>query len=218
MEVQALTRAGITSIDELADLDPLGPLAQEVRRTVGFGADLNDLMVRAKARRSTMADSRSGDWGVMSRRRPGLGLLPSHQAEGGDRLVRVFLDVEYDYIEDRVVGLAAHVTESERSLLMPFAADRTPDPNLRETLAKEDEGTEVQAREVVRLALMPWSGETVVDDASERDLIASFLEELVDAIVQVGGAVAAAALLRMVPGGHGAPDRCLLPVWRPPPP
>lgn len=187
MEVRALTRAGITSIDELADLDPVGPLAQEVRRTVGFGADLNDLMVRAKARRSTMADSRSGDWGVMSRRRPGLGLLPSHQAEGGDRLVRVFLDVEYDYIEDRVVGLAAHVTESERSLLMPFAADRTPDPNLRETLAKEDEGTEVQAREVVRLALMPWSGETVVDDASERDLIASFLEELVDAIVQVGG-------------------------------
>ena len=186
-EVQALVLAGIATIDDLADLDPHGPIAREVRRTVGFGADLGDLVVRAKARRSTMTDSQSGDWGVMSRRHHGPGLLPSHVGEGGDRLVRVFLDVEYDYVEDRVVGLAAHITDSERLLITPYAADRTPDPRLKEVAQKEEEGVDMQAEEVVRSKPVPWTGEVVEDNEAERALLTSFFEDLAHAIVRVGG-------------------------------
>jgi len=64
----------------------------------------------------------------MPKKHSGPGLLPAHE-HGGLRLVRVFLDVEYDYIEDRLVGLAAHVTDSEMSLKTPMS-DRTPSAQL----------------------------------------------------------------------------------------
>ncbi len=188
--VRLLTRAGIRTVDDLADLDPRGPQVRALRGTVGFTADLDDLVIRARARRSTLADKREGDWGVMAKKHSGPGLLPSHQDDGGNRLVRVFLDIEYDYIEDRLVGLAAHVTDSDRSLYTPmprYGEQGEPDPVPRECIPKSTVEGPMNAVEVARIMERPWSGDASVDDASEGALLRSFFEQLVDAIISVGG-------------------------------
>ncbi len=186
-EVRMLHQAGIATIDDLAGLDPHGDRAAALRRTIGFSSDLGDLIVRAKARRSNMSGSQQGDFGVMPIGRSGPGLLPAHVGPKGEPLVRVFLDVEYDYIEDRLVGLAAHVTDSELSLLTPYNSDRTPDPELREVSGKEEDGPAMRSQEVVRLIMKAWTGDVGEDDRAERELIGGFFDELVNAIVRAGG-------------------------------
>ena len=186
-EVRMLRQAGIATIDDLADLDQKGESAAVLRRTIGFSSDLGNLIVRARARRSNMSGNQQGDFGVMSMGHPGPGLLPAHVSPEGERMVRVFLDVEYDYIEDRLVGLAAHVTDSERSLLTPIDGDRTPDPQLKEVIGKEEDGPAMRSQEVVRLVMSAWTGDVGEDDRAEREMISGFFDELVDAIVRAGG-------------------------------
>ncbi len=181
---RALRHAGIGDLDALADLDPRGREARSLRGTVGFTSDLDDLIGRAKARRSTLAGRKEGDWEVMPKKHSGPGLLPAHE-HGGLRLVRVFLDVEYDYIEDRLVGLAAHVTDSEMSLKTPMS-DRTPSAQLTEVSENGSERT-MRAEEVVRLVTFPWSGNVDDDDEAEGSMLRAFFLDLVAAIVRVGG-------------------------------
>jgi len=52
----------------------------------------------------------------------GQGQLPEHEM-AGQRLVRVYLQVDYDYAENRIGALAAHVTTSDHQLLTPFETD-----------------------------------------------------------------------------------------------
>jgi hypothetical protein len=181
--VRTLRSTGVVDLDALADLDLHGPEARALRGTTGFTADLDDLAVRAKARRSTLHNRKQGDWEVMGKRHTGPGLLPAH----GDNspLVRVFLDIEYDYLEDRLVGLAAHVTDSDSTLLTSRRADRTPDP-----VVWEKDGERIvlpNAHETVRIITAPWTGDIAQDDASEGVMIGEFFNSLVDAIVEVGG-------------------------------
>lgn len=183
--VRLLRAAGIPNLDALADLDLRGREARLLRGTVGFSSDLDDLVGRAKARRSTLADRREGDWEVIARKHSGPGLLPAHDLNGL-RLVRVFLDVEYDYIEGRLVGLAAHVTDSDMDLLTPRSDDRTPVPALRE-VSESGTGRPLRAEEVVRLVTSPWSGDVEEDDEAEGAMLQLFFQDLVGAIVRVGG-------------------------------
>ncbi len=188
--VRLLTGAAVRTVDDLADLDPKGSRALALRSTVGFTADLDDLVIRARARRSTLADKRSGDWGVMAKRHSGPGLLPSHDDECGNRLVRVFLNIEYDYIEDRLVGMAAHVTDSGMSLYtrMPrYGEPGESDPVPRECVPKSAVEGPMRAVEVVRIMERPWSGNANEDDQAEGAMLRSFFEQLVDAIVRIGG-------------------------------
>ena len=187
--VRILRAAEVQRLDDLADLDPSSDVAKRLRSTVGFNADLDDLITRAKARRSTLSEKRDGDWGVMSKRHPGPGLLPNHEDPSGNCLVRVFLDVEYDYIEDRVVGLAAHVTDSDTLLLTRTAWDnRTPnfDPEVVERAPKEDRFGPLRGEEVVRFIEEPWSGDPQRDDGVEERLLRSFFDDLVRAVRSVG--------------------------------
>ncbi|MDW5562106.1 MAG: AAA domain-containing protein [Methanomassiliicoccus sp.] len=184
--VRSMRDAGIHDLDALADLDPRSREARRLRSTVGFSSDLDDLIGRAKARRSTLVDRREGDWEVIAKRHSGPGLLPSHD-HNGLRLVRVFLDVEYDYIEDRLVGLAAHVTDSDMALLTPRTEGHVPVPALKET---SEDGVErsLRAEEVVRMITSPWSDDVGADDSAEGALLQTFFQDLVAAIVKVGGA------------------------------
>lgn len=182
--VRLLRASGIKDIDGLADLDPRGGEARALRGTVGFTADLDDLIGLAKARRSTLAGRQKGDWEIIARKHSGPGLLPVHE-HNGLRLVRVFLDVEYDYIEDRLVGLAAHVTDNDGELMTPFT-DRGPVPSLKEVSAEGSERP-LKAEEVVRLVTFPWSGNVEEDDEAEGSMLKAFFQDLVAAIVRVGG-------------------------------
>ena len=52
----------------------------------------------------------------------GTGQLPEHTMEG-QRLVRVYMSVDYDYSENRIGAIAAHVTASDHEVHTPFEAN-----------------------------------------------------------------------------------------------
>ncbi len=185
--VKVLVENGIENIDDLAELDLASETAQQLRRTAGFNADLGDLIVRAKARRSTLVDHDNDERGVMTRPNPGVGQLPAYQNGGGPRLVRVYLDVEYDYIENRLAALAAHVTDSDMPLITRTSrveGRNQHDPAVVEGDHKTGECRPVRGKEVVSYIGGPWTGDQGGDDGREGAMVREFFERLVDAIVE----------------------------------
>lgn len=187
--------AGIGTIDDLADLDVASPLADQLRGSPGFDIDLGQLVAVASARRSTLPRGLGDpfDYQVQSLPHSGQGQLPEHRM-GGQRLVRVYLEVDYDYTENRVGALAAHVTSSDWQLRTPFGDDRRPQPGLVEV--DPDGGTDaasrqVNGRDVVHFQTAPWSGVGDQDTGAERQMIQQFLFDLVEAIADVARAPSA---------------------------
>ena len=186
--VRALMDNGVNTIDDLAELELTSERSQRLRRSAGFNADLGDLVVRAKARRSTLVDHNDGERGVMTRPNPGMGQLPAYQDGTGPRLVRIYLDVEYDYIENRLAGLAAHVTDSDMPLIT--RTNRVDGKNHHDPLVMEGdhrtaEYRQLSGKEVVSYIGEPWTGDLSEDDDKESLMVQGFFDRLVDAIVSV---------------------------------
>ena len=103
--------------------------------------------------------------------------------------MRIYLEVNYDYTENRVGGLAAHVTNSAGQLRTAFGDDRRPAAAIDEV----DEGgalTKVQGANVVAFQTAPWSGIGDQDTGAERQMIQQFLYDVIDAIAEIADAPA----------------------------
>ncbi|NEI02418.1 bifunctional RecB family nuclease/DEAD/DEAH box helicase [Rhizobium leguminosarum] len=184
---RVLRDAGVPGIDALADLDPASPVADGVRRAAGFDMDLDQLIASASARRSTLprAAEDPPEYQVQSLPHSGRGQLPPHEMMG-QRLVRVYLEVDYDYTENRVGALAAHVTSSDGHVRTPFGEDRRPVPGLVETPPDDtDAQSLVQGRDVMTFQTAPWSGKGDQDTGAERQMIQQFLFDVIEAIAEV---------------------------------
>ncbi|MEM0448669.1 MAG: AAA family ATPase [Methanomassiliicoccales archaeon] len=189
-----LREKGIRTLDELAALKVDSPLAHEMRRTPGFSQNLENLIARARARLSTLPGSKERAFQVQKFPHASEGQLPPHDIEGR-RLVRVYVAVEYDYIEDRIVALAAHVTSSCWNICTPFRrradggwaphpkAMESP-PRTQQSMGGQEE-REVQGEDVIRLKEKPWSGKREEDERAERELMERFLSELMISISRV---------------------------------
>ncbi len=188
-----LRATGIAGIDALADLDPASAEGEAVRRAPGFDADLQQLVALASARRSTLPRGAEDprDYQVQSLPHSGQGQLPPHEMNG-QRLVRVYLEVDYDYTENRVGALTAHVTNSVGHLRTPFGTDFRPIPGIVETIEDPAGGdptvSEVRGRDVMQFQTSPWSGIGDQDTGAERQMIQQFLFELIEAIATVADA------------------------------
>lgn len=201
----ALRGAGIADVDGLADLDLEGTQARALRRTPGFTESLARLRERARARRSTLphGDQSPDEYEVHALPGAGQGQLPEHERDG-DRLVRIYLAVDYDYTENRVGALSAHITRSAHELHAAWreGADGhpEPDPALREQRRVAETGDDgrthfryederplspEQSTTIVREMPTPWTGRADVDTGAEKLLIQSFFGELVDAIAEL---------------------------------
>ena len=182
---RVLRKAGVADIIALSDLDLSSPQAAAIRNTPAFGADLDDLIRRAKARRSTLPGRQEGDYQVMSLDHHGVSLLPLHENDAGFRTVRVYLTVEHDHVEDRLVGLCAHVTDSDGEIATVIE-DGDPVPTPHE---KWEDGTEREmlAAYVIRMMEQEWSGDDLTDDRAEREIISSFFDGLGKAIAATAG-------------------------------
>lgn len=198
-EVQSLKGCGIETVDHLADLDLAGPTAAAISAVVGLALDPQILKKRASTRRATMPGAEKGAREVESLRGGDLSLLPEHQSEDR-RLIRVYLAVDYDYSENRIGALSAHVTSSDASLhtgMQQKAGKWQPDPELKEKRwleVKEGEKAKAESRqlsprttqEVVEIIDGPgWSGDFAQDSVLEQKLVESFFAKLVTAISQV---------------------------------
>jgi hypothetical protein len=197
--VRALRTAGVNSIDDLANLDLAGEAAQQVRHDPSFVGSLERLLVEARARSMTLPGGGAVEEAheVMALPYSGDGQLPQHVMDQR-RLVRVYLSVSYDYAENRIGAIAAHVTQSEFQLHTAFVQDENgqwaPDPVVRERRAtgQRDENDrmlyeerELQSRDVIRFKTSEWSGDYNQDTAAERELVQQFLHELIDTIAHV---------------------------------
>lgn len=188
-----LRAIGIADIDALADLDPASAKGEAVRRAPGFDTDLQQLVALASARRSTLprGAEQPRDYQVQSLPHSGQGQLPPHEMNG-QRLVRVYLEVDYDYTENRVGALTAHVTNSAGHLQTPFGADFRPVAGIVEQIEDPTGGepavSEVRGRDIMHFQTGPWSGVGDQDTGAERQMIQQFLYELIEAIAEVAEA------------------------------
>ncbi len=111
---EALRRAGISDLDTLADLDLASPEASAARRDNSLNESLEVLTHKAKARRSTLPKGGSSPDGYQVEVLPFRyqSQLPQHTI-GDERLLRIYLTVHYDYTENRIGAITAHVTRSD---------------------------------------------------------------------------------------------------------
>jgi hypothetical protein len=196
---QALRRATIDDIDALADLDLASPEASAVRGDSAFNDSLEILTCKAKARRSTLpaGGADPNDYQVQILPFRSQSQLPSHVIDS-ERLIRVYLTVHYDYTENRIGALAAHVTRNDWELHTPTDWKGTPTkPEPRpEVLEVKEKGKDIdnhpvyderplQGEDVVRLQAAPWASDFDKDNAAEAQLLIDFFNALVTAIKKV---------------------------------
>lgn len=118
---RVLRAAGVATIDDLARVDVASPIAARIKQSEGFDENLGQLIALASARRSTLprGDGDPDNYQVRALPNAGVGQLPEHTM-GDQRLVRVYLSVDYDYSENRIGAIAAHVTASDHEVHTPF--------------------------------------------------------------------------------------------------
>jgi hypothetical protein len=114
------------------------------------------------------------------------------------------LCVDYDYTENRLGALAAHVTRSDWQVHTDFVPEDPASPDGRrvpEAAVKErkEDGVDeqgrrryatrlLQGRDVILYKGSEWTGRYEQDTGAERELIQNFVRQLVDAIADVASA------------------------------
>ena len=223
--LRALREHGVTTIDALAELDMEDVVARCLREDTDFYADVERLILEARARRSTLPklstqtqvdsaedeeNTRTRGYNVERSDHDWSGHLPRHDVRVNDEddtkheLVRVFLSVSYDYSENRVGALAAHVVGDTWDLCTPFeevegAAYPQPSSTLRERRVEwesyEDEEKKMKWRRavceerenrrgasIVHIKGAPWSSQYDAATGAEQNLLEGFFNELVSTI------------------------------------
>jgi len=196
---RVLREHGVATIDALAALDPASPAAAEIKQSGAFDNNLPQLIALAAARTSTLprGEGDPDNYQVQNLPHAGAGQLPLH-VMGAQRLVRVYLQVDYDYSENRIGALSAHITNSEFELHTPFDANtRRPSAEIVERRRTSPEGEPATyeqrpilsaGRDVVVFQTNPWTGIGDQDSGAERQMLQQFIYDVIDAISEVAQA------------------------------
>ncbi len=180
-ETRILEENGISDVDALAELDLDSNAAESVRQERSFTSSLQTLTERAAARRQNLpGDTPDDEYPVAPYTHGGGSQLPEHTIAGSP-LVRVYLNVDYDYTENRIVGLSAHVTASQGKIETPWGKDG-PEAGIQE----DYRGTrDVHGKTISQFRSRSWSGNFDTDTGMERELVTQFLDKLYDEIPEV---------------------------------
>ncbi|MBD2666662.1 AAA family ATPase [Richelia sinica FACHB-800] len=198
--VKSFHKVDVNNIDDLANIDLTGIQASQIQQDISFTENLELLKLKAQTRRHTLpgGDSAPDTYEVQAlpNYSGGQSQLPEHTING-ECLIRVYLSVEYDYVENRIGALAAHITKSTGKLDPKFLQNEEgkwqPDPNIKEYIEEGlDENKqriyrekELEGLDIIKFKTSAWTGEYREDNGSEKELIQAFLLELVDAIAEV---------------------------------
>ena len=141
----ALRRAGVATIDDLAELNLKATRQRQYGRTqglqkawsssspwLGHGGRHCLLSTRGASPTGPDRPRRRRLPGAANSRISGPSQLPPHEQDG-ERLIRVYLSVDYDYTENRIGALSAHVTASRGQINTGWVdtgrSGRTVDPS-----------------------------------------------------------------------------------------
>ena len=200
--VKVLHKSGVCNLDDLAELDLIGSQASQIQKDISFTENLELLKLKAETRKSTLPDGKCNPDAYEVQALPsylGASQLPEYSING-ERLIRIYLSVEYDYVESRIGALTAHITKSDGKLDPKFLQNEDekwqPDPIIQEYVENgRDEHNkpiykdkELEGKDVIKFKTSAWTGEYREDNGSEKELIQSFLLELVDTISEVAEA------------------------------
>lgn len=167
IEKEALRRAGITSIEALArlkDLTASGELVtaqgreatvRQLAATWPVGPRLDELIHRAKQFRRAVRKDGTNALGYI----PGKGqsTLPASTPEQNSNLIRIYVEAQHDYLNDRIWCLAALVVSSKNG---------QSDATRRRVVVRMTDGPPTEAQ-------------------TERDLFVAWTGDLVKAVVDV---------------------------------
>jgi len=212
--VRALKRAAINSLDELAAVELSTDKAAELARAGNLSSSLDLLKAKAFARLSTLPDKPDKCYPVQFLSYRIFSQLPEHDILG-HRLIRVYVSVDYDYTENRIAALSAHITASDGMLHTAWSDDenagkRRPRPTVIERVVPSDglagggdrdsEGDgdgdggsdnlderALAGIDCISLRDSAWTGFYEWDNESERKLIEDFFESVVAAIRETAG-------------------------------
>ncbi|MEL7588759.1 MAG: AAA domain-containing protein [Prolixibacteraceae bacterium] len=175
--VRILRLNGILSIDNLADLDLQSETASNVRNNASFSYNLGILAHKAKARRSTLPDGEHeiDEFPVQPYPFNITSQLPGYEING-EQLIRIYMAVDYDYVENRIVSLSAHVTKSQNQIKTDFERAIVLEVD------QEDNEENISGETIIETVDSVWNGNYEIDNAVERQLISSFFRRIVDAI------------------------------------
>lgn len=188
-DIRILKSHNISSIDELAELDLDSQIANAIRNSPGFSGGLDILVARGQARLTTLPKENTNqkDYQVKPLPARWASQLPSHEVSG-NRLVRIYLTVDYDYTENRIGALSAHITNSQGEVKTRFEdtpEGLRPSPRLAE-IDKDGRATDgLFGESITRYKTSRWAGRVEEDNGSEKEIIQSFFHELVEAIARV---------------------------------
>ncbi|MFP5262374.1 MAG: AAA domain-containing protein [Blastocatellia bacterium] len=198
--VRSLHNCGITNIDQLATLDLMSAQASQLRSIPTFTENLVQLRQMARSRSKTLAGGSvdPDTYPVEAFQHAGKGQVPSHIINGIP-LVRIYLSVDYDYVENRIGALSAHVTKSQGQLQTDSDWDSQNKRWIYDSEVKERFVTGVDyttkkpiyekraliSHEVIEFKSSQWTGRYDEDTGSEREIIQGFLRKLIDVIAEV---------------------------------
>lgn len=188
---------GVEDIDDLANLDLTTQTAEDIRSAENVRRDLNKLKQDAEARRQNLPhSSNKNGFEVTSVLTDSDSILPQHTIDG-ESLIRVYLDVSYDYVEDRIVSLAAHVTENTGWVFTtdweqlqnsgPDELNFQPDVELKESERqtgtspkhwKKREYSKHNLDPIVEYVPTPWTSNEAVNDGMESTMVSNFIQKL----------------------------------------
>ena len=193
--VRELSMAEVANIDDLATLDLQGLRAGSLRKSGGFSGNLAALRQKAHARRSTLVggDQDPDTYQVEPLPTAPKSQLPEHTT-AEQRLVRVYLTVHYDYVENRIGALSAHVTKSSRQTDTPWERDEHDRPRPAaaiEEVDKQGKRRPIAGQFIVEYRADPWPDHYGEATAVEAQILQSFFRQIVDAMAEVAGEDAA---------------------------
>lgn len=183
--IRILMENGIKTIDDLANLDLRSQLASNIRSNIGFSINLDLLKNRAEARRSTLprGENDPDSYEVKSLPTRVQSQLPEHNIKGR-RLIRIYLNVDYDYIENRIAGLSAHITNSDFRIKTKY-----DDPFIKEVNEQNNDEREIQGEDLIEYIREKWDGQYEIDNGREKQLIQTFFYRLIEKISIVADSV-----------------------------
>lgn len=215
--IKLLNDNGIERIDDIARLDLNSETATRLRQSEGLRVDLGQMTEKARARRATLPRGEGDPDNFQVRPLPHvpIGQLPEHFPDGSSPLVRVYVEVDYDYVENRIGAVTSHVTQSPLHLATTFSqkpdgSGREPTAGISQIQAKRPQPNAPAADEfddamdewiqsragpvpdpglggptIVHLKQEPWSGDLAADTRAEAALLDSFFKDTVAAIHEV---------------------------------
>ncbi len=192
--IRSLNAVNLKTIDDLADLDLNSQIVDQLQQDLSFKENLKLLQAKAKTRRSTLPHHEEFTHEYQVSKLPQSSaqqtLLPLRVIDNVP-LIRVYLSVEYDYVENRLVALSAHITNNANAQLdtkfATYEGKKQPVPIVQEIIPTDNQENPyreepLQAKDVIVFQPTAWTGDYNTDTLSETKLIHSFFNQVQKAI------------------------------------